>query len=258
MYVYLSKILPLFLMPLGVTIFLALLALLFVYRGNKRLSVLFIVLSIAYLWVLSTPMVGKGLYRSLESHYPPVPMSRVPEAGCMVVLGGVVQPSAPPRVDIELNEAVDRVYKTAELFHAGKAPYVIVTGGNQPWSKSGKAEAELIQELLMQWGVPEDVILLEGSSRNTRENALYTKNLIDSIHCEDALLVTSAAHMPRALGAFRSAGVNAKPVSTDVRVANSDQTTVIDFLPDARALEMSSDAIRELVGQWVYRMKGWN
>lgn len=258
MYVYLSKILPLFLMPLGVTIFLALLALLFVYKGKKRLSMIFLVLSIAYLWVLSTPMVGEGLYRSLESEYPPVPLSRVPEAGCMVVLGGVVQPAAHPRVDIELNEAVDRVYKTAELFHAGKAPYVIVTGGNQPWSTSGKAEAELIRELLVRWDVPEDVILMEGSSRNTRENALYTKNLIDSIHCQDALLVTSAAHMPRALGAFRTAGIDAKPVSTDVRVAKTDSGTVMDFLPSAAGLKMSSDAIRELVGQWVYRMKGWN
>ena len=168
------------------------------------------------------------------------------------------QAPAPPRVDIEFNDSVDRVHKAAELFHAGKAPYLIVTGGNQPWSTSQKSEADLIRDLLVQWKVPREVILLEASSRNTRENALYTKNAVDSIHCDEALLVTSAAHMPRAMAAFRAVGINPTPVSTDVRAAKTSHLKVIDFLPDARALEMSSDAIREMVGQWVYELKGWN
>ena len=176
----------------------------------------------------------------------------------MIVLGGVLQAPEPPRIDVEFNDSVDRVFKTAELYKAGKAPYVIVTGGNQPWSRSGKAEAELIQDLLVKWGVPEEVIMLEGSSRNTRENALYTKNVVDSIHCDNALLVTSAAHMPRSVAAFRAVGISVTPVSADVRVAETSRMTLMDFLPDAGALKMTSDAIRELVGQWVYEMKGWN
>ncbi|MBT8039528.1 MAG: YdcF family protein [Gammaproteobacteria bacterium] len=258
MYVYLSKILPLFVMPLGIALLFLFVALLILRTGRRRLGSGVVLLAFVWIWVMATPIVGEGLLRRVESAYPPPPMAVVPTANCIIVLGGVVEAPAPPRIDVEFNDAIDRVHKAAELFHAGKAPYLIVTGGNQPWSNARASEAELIRDLLISWKVPKEVIMLEGSSRNTRENALYTKNMVDSINCEEALLVTSAAHMPRSLAAFRAAGITATPVSTDVRAAETDQITVIDFLPDARALEKSSDAMREMVGQWFYELKGWN
>ena len=257
MYVYLSKILPLFVMPLGVTLAILLVALILLRKGKRRTGSGFVLLSFVYLWVMSMPIVGDSLYQRVESDYPPVAMDIVPNANCIIVLGGFVQAPAEPRIDVEFNEAVDRVFKTAQLFHAGKAPYVIVTGGNQPWSTSRASEAEMIRDLLVKWKVPDEVIMLEGSSRNTRENAMFSKNTADAIHCDKALLVTSAAHMPRAVAAFRAAGVSVTPVSTDVRAARSGVVTVMDFLPDANGLKMSSDAIREMVGQWVYQLQGW-
>ena len=109
----------------------------------------------------------------------------------------------------------------------------------------------------MEWGVPKDNIFLEGSSRNTRENAVYTRNLVDSINCGEVLLVTSAAHMPRAVAAFRAAGVGVTPVSTDVRVVKGQGMAPFALLPDARALAMTSGALREWIGQWVYSLQGW-
>ena len=128
----------------------------------------------------------------------------------------------------------------------------------QPWSESKMSEADLIRDLLIEWGVPGEAILLEGSSRNTRENALYSKNIMDLIGCEDALLVTSAAHMPRAAAAFRSVGLTVTPVSTDVRAPKQVIPILISFLPSADALAMTSSAIREWLGQKVYAWKGWN
>lgn len=258
MYVYLSKILPLFVMPLGVTLFLCLVAYILVRKGRRHWASGFLLAAMVVLWVGSTPVVGKALYRLVESEYPPRSLLDIPSADCIIVLGGVVQAPAPPRIDIEFNDAVDRVMKAAELYHAGKSKYLVVTGGNQPWSTTARAEADLIRDLLVKWNVPKDVIILEGSSRNTRENALYTKNVVDSINCDDSLLVTSAAHMPRAMAAFRSVGIAVTPVSTDVRAAYSNGFQVMDFLPDARALAMTQDAIRELIGQWVYSLNGWS
>ena len=258
MYVYLSKILPIFVMPLGVVFVLLLVALLLLRHDRKRIAAGLLALAMVVLWVFSMPFTANRLYSSIESHYPPMPLDQVPSGGCIIVLGGVVEAPILPRVDIEFNDAIDRVYKAAELFRAGKAPYVIVTGGNQPWSESGTAEAELIREVLMEWGVPEDVIFLEGSSRNTRENALYSQNIINAIACEKPLLVTSAAHMQRAVAAFSSVGIGVTPVVTDVRVAGTALPAVMDFFPDAKALAMTSDAIREWVGQKVYAMQGWN
>jgi len=258
LYVYLSKILPVFVMPLSVVFLLAVLALIFLRYNKRRTSAGFLLLALVILAVSSMPFVAGMLYRNIESKYPPMPMAAVPTGGCIIVLGGAVGAPIPPRVILEFNEAIDRVYLTAKLYHAGKAPMVVVTGGNQPWSESKTAEADLIRDVLMEWGVPKDAIFLEGSSRNTRENALYSKNLLDAISCVSPLLVTSAAHMPRAVSAFNSVGVSVTPVSSDVRVVNQHIPVIMDFVPNAGALAMSSEAIREWVGQKVYSWNGWN
>ena len=258
MYTYLSKILPLFLMPLGLALLLLLVAFGLLHRKKLRSAAGVIILALAVLWTASTPFIADRLYRHMESFYPPVPIQSVPVRRCLVVLGGALGAVLPPRVEFDMNEAVDRIYKAAALYRAGKSPVVIVTGGNQPWSESKMSEADLMRDLLIEWGVPGEAILLEGSSQNTRENALYSKNIMDSISCEDALLVTSAAHMPRAAAAFRSVGLTVTPVSTDVRAPKQVIPILISFLPSADALAMTSSAIREWLGQKVYAWKGWN
>jgi uncharacterized SAM-binding protein YcdF (DUF218 family) len=257
MYVYLSKILPLFVMPISVVLVLLVLGFLFLWNGWRMTGRSMVLVAAFVLWMTSTPFAANTLYNNLEARYPPIPLAELPAADCAVLLGGAVQGALPPRVDIELNEAVDRVYKTAQLQRAGKARFVIVTAGNQPWSESPWAEADLIRDLLVEWGVPKEAIFLEGSSRNTRENALYSKIMIDSMNCETPLLVTSAGHMPRAVAAFQSAGVSVVPVSTDVRVVAGGSQSAVMLLPSAGALAMTSDAIREWIGMWIYRMQGW-
>jgi len=257
-YVYLSKILPLFVMPLGVVSLLLLLALFFLRRKQLKAASGLLVLTLAVLWTASMPFVASQAYRLIESGYPPLPMDKIPVRDCMIVLGGALGAPLPPRVDVNMSEAVDRIYKTAALYRAGKAPRVIVTGGNQPWSEATAAEADLIRDLLMEWGVPKEAIFLEGSSRNTRENALYSKIILDNINCDNALLVTSAAHMARAVAAFRSVGAAVTPVSTDVQVVNAGLPAVMDFIPSAGALAMTSEAIREWIGRKVYAWQRWN
>ena len=132
MYVYLSKILPVFVMPLGVVFVRLLVALILLRYGRKRISAGVLALAMVVLWVSSMPLTANLLYRNIESRYPPIPLDQVPVGGCIIVLGGVVGAPILPRVDIEFNEAIDRVYKAAALYRAGTAPYVIVTGGNPP------------------------------------------------------------------------------------------------------------------------------
>ena len=258
MYVYLSKILPLFVMPLGLVLLLSLVALILLRYRKRRWASLIVFLSFAILWIASMPVVADRLYRQIESSYPPVALADVPVGGCIVLLGGVVAAPLPPRLDLEMSDAVDRVYKAAQLHREGKGKMLIVSAGNQPWSQSPWDEADIVRELLIEWGVPEEAILLEGSSRNTRENALYSKNIIDSINCENPLLVTSAAHMLRAVASFQSLGVRVFPVSTDVKAVDNSQLAPASFLPNAGALAMTSSAIREWIGQKAYRMQGWN
>ena len=257
MYIYLSKILPLLVMPVGIVFLLGLLALALLLWGKRKLSASFLAAALAILWVASLPIVANTLYGRLEQIYPPVPLESIPQSDCIVLLGGAVGPVLRPRVDIELNGAIDRVYKAARLFLSYKGNVVIVAAGNQPWAAPGPPEAELIAELLVEWGVPRVAILSEGESRNTRENALNSKRLIELLACDSTLLVTSAAHMPRSVAAFEKVGVEVFPVSTDVLVAGASKVTVFDFLPHAGALSMTTDAMREWLGQKVYRFRGW-
>jgi uncharacterized SAM-binding protein YcdF (DUF218 family) len=257
-YVYLSKILPLLVLPIGLVLELSLVALLLVLKGKKRSSAIFIFLTMAVLWVASMPFVANTLMGRLEQDFPAVMLSEVPRSKCIVVLGGAVEPVLPPRVDVNMHEAVDRVRKAAQLFRAGLAETIIVSGGQQPWSPFEESEADAMKTLLLEWGVPASAIVVEGDSRNTRENAFYSSALSEKLACGVPLLVTSAAHMKRSVASFERLRIEVFPVSTDVQVINNPNLTLFDFLPDAEALMMTNDALREWMGQWVYKIGGWN
>ena len=194
----------------------------------------------------------------MEQQFPAVAMAEIPVRRCIVLLGGAVQPVKSPRVDVNLLESADRVYKASSLYRAGKGQVVIVAGGNQPWSGFEQTEAEATRNILIDWGVPDSAIVVEGASWNTRENAVNTSALLINAGCQAPLLVTSAAHMKRAVASFAKINIDVFPVSADIRVVNNSEITVFDLLPDQRALGMTSSAIREWIGQKVYQLRGWN
>lgn len=256
MFIYLTKLLPLLVLPIGMVIECLLIALVLYLYDKRRAAIVFVGVAVVVLWVTSMPLTAETLMGKLESAYPPVAMTDIPVSQCVVVLGGAIEPASPPRLDIELGAAADRVLMTARLYRAGKASVVIVAGGNLPWSPHRQSEAEAIRTLLVQWGVPASAILLDKVSQNTSENVINSSMLINKLDCQIPLLVTSAAHMQRAVATFKKARVEVFPVSTDVRVVRKLKYTVLDFLPDATALAMSTDAIREWLGQGVYRLRG--
>ena len=172
--------------------------------------------------------------------------------GCTPVVDGVLN-----RITHELAGSVDRAVATVGLYGAGKAPMVIVAGGNLPWSGAKQPEAVLIRSLLVEWGVDKDDILLDTASRNTRENAVNSAALMDEAGFKTALLVTSAYHMPRAAAVFRKAGVSVIPFPTDIPVEHSQQSSIFDWLPDVGALARTTRAMKEWLGTWVYRWRGW-
>jgi uncharacterized SAM-binding protein YcdF (DUF218 family) len=99
-------------------------------------------------------------------------MAKTPTAEVAIVLGGAVGQPLPPRVEAGLSETSDRVLHAARLYKAGKIKRILVTAGNIPWVSSVKPEAELIKDLLVEWGVPSEAIERASQSRNTHENAL--------------------------------------------------------------------------------------
>ena len=253
MTLFLSKLLPIFVYPLGLAIVLGLFAL--VRRG--RIGRAALAMALVVLWGASMPVSSNWLLGQLEAEYPPAPIETLPRADVAIVLGGSIGQPLPPRVTSDLSDAADRVLYTARLFRAGKVDRILVSGGNLPWQAGVKPESQLVSDLLIEFGVRPGAIVQDDTSRNTHENAVNSAVIMNAQAWRTALLVTSGAHMPRALAAFRRVGLNVIPAATDIRVVYPLYSSLLDFLPDAGALTQTTEAIKEWIGLAAYRVRGW-
>ena len=113
-----------------------------------------------------------------------------------------------------------------------------------------------MRQFLSDLGVPPDAVLIEEQSRSTYENAQHTAQLLQRHEIKQILLVTSALHLPRALATFRAARIDALPAPTDFEVM-PEPPHPLRWLPDAEALFDSTRALKEYLGLWVYRWRGW-
>lgn len=246
----LNKILPLFLLPPGAFILLAVAGMLF----RKRVLVW---CSLALLWVLSMPLTGDALLRAVEWPARRVPMAAVREADAIVVLGGMTRQFR----DVPLGEwsdGVDRFEGGIELYRARKAPKLIFTRGQWPWQPDWVPEGELLARRAARLGVSKSAMLLTGVAGNTAEEAKSTARLLGAGggRPKRIILVTSAFHMRRAAMLFRQAGFRVAPYPVDFRVSDLKRTTMLSWLPDAEAMDDSSLAIREMMGTGIYLLKG--
>lgn len=255
MSLFLSKVLSLLIHPLSLGLLLVTVGGALSYGWDQR-ALGIGAAGVLVLWIASTPLFADWLRGTLEQRFPPAQVSSAPEGDAIVTLGGAVGAPRPPRVYPDLNGAADRVWHAARLYQAGKAPFVIASGGTLPWKDGRFREASAMETLLTSWDVPADSILKESSSANTYENATNTAEIVEERGFDRVLLVTSALHMRRALATFRSAGVNAVPAATDYQVVESNMT-LLRLLPSAGALGGSTAAIREYVGYVVYDWRGW-
>jgi uncharacterized SAM-binding protein YcdF (DUF218 family) len=238
------------LLTTGVFLLLALL-------GHRRRFLLAAIAVIFVLWLAATPMMSHGLKLLLESRYAGVAADALPKVDAIVVLGGTLTPPVSPGGDANLSAAADRLVYAARLYAMGKAPLIVVSGGNQPGTQSINAESVHGAALLSRWGVPAGNILTETESVNTYENAIYTRLILDQHKLKTVLLVTSALHMRRALATFLSAGIDTTAAATDFETSAPVASGLAAWVADPAALEGTTRALKEYAGWLVYRQRGW-
>lgn len=149
------------------------------------------------------------------------------------------------------SQASDRFIQTARLYHLGHIRKIIVTGGNAIFVKeSGYNEADFIAKNLRDLHIPAADILLEKLSRNTIENARFSKKLMDSVHTAGpSLLITSAVHMPRALKVFIKQGIDVEPYPCNYRVLPVDaELTWKSLIPSQEAFGKWNILLKEIIG----------
>lgn len=252
-----NKLLPYLVFPLTWTLVLMLLGVVAMIRRRTVIAVLCLGTAWLLLWASSLPVVGQSLLRTLERQTLPMALDTLPEADAIVLLGGAAHAPLPPRRTSEWGDGVDRVLMAARLYRAGKAPLIVVSGGQVFPMPGYRSEADYHVELLMSLGVPESAIWLEGESRNTADNARMVERLVLDAQGDRVLLVTSAFHMPRSLLLFGQTELLVTPVPVDFREPQPARPAILEWMPDADALAMTQLALREYLGLAFYRVRIW-
>jgi uncharacterized SAM-binding protein YcdF (DUF218 family) len=261
MFLLLSKLLPIFIYPLGMASILSIIALLLLWK-RSQLAHIPLFLAILILLIASNGFVSTYLVQSLEWQNIPL---QLPKADAIVLLGGSTKGAEYPRPMVDISEQGDRVLYAAKLYLEEKAPLIIAAGGRIGWLSTGRPESADMGQLLELIGVPQSRIVQETESLNTHENAVNVKKILDERGIEKVLLVTSALHMPRSLAIFKHQGIDAIAAPTDFLVSYSDleslnqslPKTILNLLPNASNLEQTTKAIKEYIGIYIYRLKGW-
>lgn len=263
MFVFLSKFLPLFAYPLGLACILLLLSL--ILRKNARARSILIIAALLLLWLGSNRWVSYALARSLEWQY--LPEQNIPTADAMIILGGGTEPALFPRPEVEVNAAGDRILYGARLYKQGKAPNILVSGGNITFlSETTTTPASDMADLLRLTGIPDSAIWIQGNSENTHDDAVLSARMLKERGIKRAILVTSAMHMPRSVALFQHEGIDVIPAPTDYTVTEAGwdalfhdniAAQVINALPNASSLGLTTNVLKEYIGILVYRLQGW-
>lgn len=260
MFFFFSKILDLVFAPLT-WVLGALLYLLFARRFRRALrrrrKLLWTLFWGTYL--ISVDPIANALQRFMEKSaartYEP---EKVYDA--VVLLGGVIEDrqtlSAQSSADLAMNDSAERLTATFELLREGKAKFAILSGGSSLSKDTGRSEALLLAGALERWGIAKDRIILEGRSLNTRENAIYTKEIVEERHFRSLVVITSAFHMKRAKGCFDAVDLPVDTLPVDFRAYDPNRFGG-SWLPRSRSLDQNTINLRELFGRFVYKARGF-
>ena len=249
----LSKILPLAVLPLGLSLILLLVGLI----ARRRWP---FCTALMLLWVFSLGLVSEGLWRWLEAPWQRRAATVVPRVDAIVVLSGGHHP-APGAARVSEWDDPARFLAGLDLYRAGKAPRLLFTGGASPFRPGRPPEGQRYLQEARRLGIPAAAMASTPPVVNTAEEAIAIRQLLQrsqsSAVSKRILLVTSAFHMRRAQCLFERQGLTVLPFPVEFQARGRwsgplwrDPT---QWLPSARALDDSSRALRELIGRLVYR-----
>ena len=217
--------------------------------AKKRIGWYLVVLGTLILFLLSIKPVSNILAYSLECKYKAPSKGDLLSLDAIVVLGGGVYPSGGLREYPEVSGVTySRLVNGIAVFKQSKAKVLILSGGS-PLGSNGESEAEVMKNLAVKMGVPEDKILIETKSHTTMEQAIEVAKILSLTKREQIGIVTSALHMLRADAAFRKKISKDDIISIPVNyIYSPPEYGLKSFIPSSDAFLISSCAIHEWFG----------
>lgn len=247
-----KKIIAAFLLPPGCLVLLLVGCALFQLKRRRAGIALCFIIPALLMWTLSSAHVSELLFQALEQG---LSIPAHPKGDVIVLLGGGLHDRVP---DLSGSGApsenmIPRIVTAVRLQRRMGVP-VLISGGSVYGNRS--SEAPVVRRFMIDLGVPSDKILIEDKSRDTMENARFSKGILLREGFKKPLLVTSAYHMRRSIEAFRKSGIEVIPVPSSFHTAPGRTSVWADWLPDSGALESTSTALREYLGLIFYSLSG--
>lgn len=253
MFFYISKLFWFAAAPANLFVALAVLGAMLLFTRWRRLGRALSVTAVVGLVFIGVSPLPQIMLRPIEDRFPIV--SDAGRIDGIVVLGGAVGLS---RGQVAFNDAASRMTTAVALALAHPEARIVFTGGDAGFFDRGEeTEAEAASKLFRLAGIAADRVVLEDQSRNTRENALFTRRLIAPKPGERWLLVTSAFHMPRAMGCFRAVGLDLEAYPVDFRTDGDARDYWRPSGHFAESMRAADLAAKEWIGLLAYWAAGY-
>jgi uncharacterized SAM-binding protein YcdF (DUF218 family) len=250
-----SKLLAFFEEPSSVIILAGILGLVLTRTRYARWGWRLAVAALVLIALIGFLPIGRALTVALENRFPRWDETGPSPAGIIVLGGAVSAYRLATRGEVGLTDAAERILVVPELAKRFPNAKIIYSGGDPGLFTRRGSEADVVPALFESLGVPPGRIMLESRSRNTAENAVYSKALAAPEPGQRWLLVTSAMHMPRAIGAFREAGFPVEAYPVDYKTNGwQDLRSVLGSL--SAGLRQTDTALHEWIGLLAYRLTG--
>ncbi|MDX2201759.1 MAG: YdcF family protein [Hyphomicrobiaceae bacterium] len=256
MFFFLSKLLWFFAQPSNVAFVLILVgALLMLTAPRSVLGRRMATAGLLAFVVLGFTPFNQILLAPLESRFQRPDLGLGPPPAGIIILGGAEDGRADPDREMAgLNEAAERYTEGIALARRFPQAKLVFSGGSGGIiADAGAPEAVAARRLFKALGIAPERVVLEERSRNTWENAIFTRAMLDPKPGERWLLVTSAYHTPRAVGCFRKAGLEVEPWPVDFRVAERFADMLQPYPDQLRRVDT---AVREWIGLVAYYLTG--
>jgi len=254
LFFYASKTVGFLATPSNVVLLIGIVGALLLRTRFERVGWRLAIGSLLLLGIMGLSPLGNALLMPLEQRFPPWDPGRGPPQGIVVLGGGLTPDVSHARNDIALNEAAERITVVADLARRYPDARIIYSGGSAAIT-GDDPEAHYAVQLLQSFGIAANRIVAEDKSRNTVENAEYTMALAQPKPGERWLLVTSAYHMPRAIGVFRNVGFAVEAYPVDWRTRGPIDT-LRPFSTLGDGMRRTDSAAREWIGLLAYRITG--
>jgi len=228
-------------------------------RPKQLAPARFIVAVVATFAAASIYPASHAVASLLSVGYHPLTKSDVPAGRTAIVILGsgsfVANDWDENRLMMPDPADADRALEAARVYRLIDPEWIISSGGSVGTMDRDAPGGKVMADVLIRVGVPSSHILLELDSQTTRDEAVIVQPILERLHAEHVVLVTSEVHMRRAVGTFRAVGLETIPA-----IARSSRFAPpwnINFIPSETGLRETQDVAHELLGMLYYRVRGW-